>query len=155
VFGVATEDAVRRFQGQQGIAVDGVVGPDTWSRLFITVRRGSTGEAVKAVQLRMNLRQADPIAVDADFGPLTEQAVREFQLSSVAEKRLRSNRWVRPLEELIGPLWGNMRLRQAAADIIWDDTVIPRPEPGQRTASLRTYRRSSRSAASKRPPIAA
>jgi peptidoglycan hydrolase-like protein with peptidoglycan-binding domain len=29
----------------------------------------------------MNQRQADPIAVDGDFGPLTEAAVREFQQS--------------------------------------------------------------------------
>jgi hypothetical protein len=85
IFGVVTEEAVRRFQGKQGIAVDGIVGPVTWSRLFITVRRGSTGEAVKGVQVRMNLRQADPIAVDGDFGPLTEQAVREFQLSQAIE----------------------------------------------------------------------
>lgn len=85
VFGVATEQAVRRFQGNQGIAVDGIVGPVTWTRLFITVRRGSTGEAVKGVQVRMNLRQADPIAVDGDFGPMTEQAVREFQLSEAIE----------------------------------------------------------------------
>ena len=85
VFGVVTEEAVRRFQGNQGIAVDGIVGPVTWFRLFITVRRGSTGEAVKGVQVRMNLRQADPIAVDGDFGPLTEQAVREFQLSQAIE----------------------------------------------------------------------
>jgi len=81
VFGPITEQAVRDFQGSQGIAVDGVVGPVTWSRLFITVRRGSTGEAVKGVQVRMNQRQADPIAVDGDFGPLTEAAVREFQQS--------------------------------------------------------------------------
>jgi peptidoglycan hydrolase-like protein with peptidoglycan-binding domain len=80
VFGVITNQAVRRFQGNQGIAIDGIVGPVTWSRLFITVRRGSTGEAVKGVQVRMNLRQAAPIDVDGDFGPLTEQAVREFQL---------------------------------------------------------------------------
>ena len=33
----------------------------------------------------MNLRQADPIAVDGDFGPLTEQAVREFQRSQAIE----------------------------------------------------------------------
>ena len=85
VFGVVTEKAVRRFQGNQGIAVDGVVGPVTWSRLFITVRRGSTGEAVKGVQVRMNLRQADPIAVDGDFGSLTEQAVRDFQRSQAIE----------------------------------------------------------------------
>ncbi|MGE2833697.1 peptidoglycan-binding protein [Mycobacterium sp. SMC-4] len=78
-FGPVTAQAVRQFQGLQGIAVDGIVGPVTWSRLFITVRRSSRGEAVKGVQVRMNLRQAPPIAVDGDFGPLTEQAVREFQ----------------------------------------------------------------------------
>jgi peptidoglycan hydrolase-like protein with peptidoglycan-binding domain len=33
----------------------------------------------------MNLRQAAPIAVDGDFGPLTEQAVREFQLGQGIE----------------------------------------------------------------------
>lgn len=80
IFGPITEHAVRRFQGSQGIAVDGIVGPATWTRLFITVRRGSKGEAVKAVQVRMNLRQAPPIGVDGVFGPRTEQAVREFQL---------------------------------------------------------------------------
>lgn len=81
IFGPITEQAVRRFQGNQGIVVDGIVGPVTWTRLFITVRGGSKGEAVKGAQVRMNLRQAAPIAVDGDFGPLTEQAVREFQLS--------------------------------------------------------------------------
>jgi hypothetical protein len=85
IFGVVTEQAVRRFQGNQGIAVDGIVGPVTWSRLFITVRRGSTGEAVKGVQVRMNMRQAAPIGVDGDFGPLTEQAVREFQKSQAID----------------------------------------------------------------------
>lgn len=80
IFGPITEQAVRRFQGNQGIVVDGVVGPVTWTRLFITVRRGSKGEAVKGIQVRMNLRQSAPIAVDGDFGPVTEQAVREFQL---------------------------------------------------------------------------
>lgn len=34
VFGPATEAAVRAFQQQQGIDVDGIVGPDTWGRLF-------------------------------------------------------------------------------------------------------------------------
>ncbi|WP_198530743.1 peptidoglycan-binding protein [Mycolicibacterium setense] len=81
IFGEVTERAVRRFQGNQGIGVDGIVGPVTWSRLFITVRLGSTGEAVKGVQVRMNLRQADPIDVDGSFGPRTRQAVREFQSS--------------------------------------------------------------------------
>lgn len=85
IFGPITGQAVRRFQGNQGITVDGIVGPVTWTRLFITVRRGSSGEAVKGLQVRMNLRQADPIAVDGDFGPITEQAVREFQASQGIE----------------------------------------------------------------------
>ena len=85
IFGPVTDQAVRRFQGNQGIDVDGIVGAVTWTRLFITVRPGSAGEAVKGVQVRMNLRQADPIAVDGDFGPITEQAVREFQLSQAIE----------------------------------------------------------------------
>ena len=85
IFGPVTDQAVRRFQGNQGIDVDGIVGAVTWTRLFITVRPGSTGEAVKGVQVRMNLRQADPIAVDGDFGPITEQAVREFQRSQDIE----------------------------------------------------------------------
>uniref|UniRef100_A0A7V4LDP9 Peptidoglycan-binding protein n=1 Tax=Desulfobacca acetoxidans TaxID=60893 RepID=A0A7V4LDP9_9BACT len=34
VFGGGTEAAVRGFQRQQGLEVDGIVGPDTWKRLF-------------------------------------------------------------------------------------------------------------------------
>lgn len=35
-YGPLTETAVRIFQGENGLAVDGVVGPDTWSALFFT-----------------------------------------------------------------------------------------------------------------------
>lgn len=34
IFGPATESAVRAFQQQQGLEVDGIVGPQTWARLF-------------------------------------------------------------------------------------------------------------------------
>lgn len=79
VFGAITEAAVRQFQGSQGVAVDGIVGTVTWSRLFITVQQGSIGEAVKAVQVRMKARKVGPMLVDGDFGPLTAAAVRDFQ----------------------------------------------------------------------------
>ena len=38
LFGTSTADAVRAFQRREGIAVDGVVGPITWSRLFSAYR---------------------------------------------------------------------------------------------------------------------
>jgi len=33
IFGAGTEAAVRRFQGDRGLAVDGVVGPQTWAEI--------------------------------------------------------------------------------------------------------------------------
>ena len=37
VFGPTTEDAVKRFQRQAHIPVDGVVGGKTWDRLFASL----------------------------------------------------------------------------------------------------------------------
>ena len=33
IFGAATEEAVKKFQGQYGLTVDGVVGSQTWAKL--------------------------------------------------------------------------------------------------------------------------
>ena len=38
------------------LAVDGVVGPGTWTALIITVRRGSRGDAVRGVQEEFQFR---------------------------------------------------------------------------------------------------
>lgn len=35
-FGAKTESAVRKYQSEKGLAVDGVVGPDTWNSLWTT-----------------------------------------------------------------------------------------------------------------------
>jgi peptidoglycan hydrolase-like protein with peptidoglycan-binding domain len=84
VFGPVTEAAVRAVQTAAHVTVDGIVGPQTWPRVVVTVRRGSTGDAVRGVQVEFQFRNlsGDPaqgLQVDGVFGPKTEAAVRGFQ----------------------------------------------------------------------------
>jgi peptidoglycan hydrolase-like protein with peptidoglycan-binding domain len=84
IFGRRTEAGVRALQGSKGLAVDGIVGPRTWQALILTVRRGRTGDAVRAVQEEFQFRNlsGDPrrgLQIDGIFGPQTEAAVRGFQ----------------------------------------------------------------------------
>jgi len=83
-YGPATETAVRAFQQQKHLALDGIVGPMTWAALIIQVQHGSTGDAVRGVQEEFRFRNlsGDPskgLALDGVFGPQTEAAVRGFQ----------------------------------------------------------------------------
>lgn len=82
VFGPATEAAVVAFQRAHHLAVDGAAGAQTWGALIVTVKLGSTGYAVRAVQDQMNYRSAKygySVAVDGIFGPVTQLAVEAFQ----------------------------------------------------------------------------
>jgi peptidoglycan hydrolase-like protein with peptidoglycan-binding domain len=80
IFGPKTEDIVRAYQGLVGLTVDGIVGPLTWSSLTGTrvVRRGDTGEAVKAAQNELG-RHHYPLMIDGIFADKTDAAVRQFQ----------------------------------------------------------------------------
>jgi hypothetical protein len=49
--------AVTSFQRGKGLDADGIVGPNTWSALITTVRNGSNGPAVKALQSLLNAKR--------------------------------------------------------------------------------------------------
>ena len=88
VFGPKTKAAVVAFQHAKGLSASGVVQASTWRALVVTVHRGSSGPAVRAVQDQINfrnLKDGRTLAVDGLFGPKTEASVRAFQKAMAAE----------------------------------------------------------------------
>ncbi len=107
--GPRTERAVRSFQRSRGLAVDGVVGPRTWGALVVTVRLGSRGPAVRAVQDEFQFRNGsgDPstgLQVDGVFGRRTDATVRAFQ-QAVGLRR----------DGIVGPMTWNQLIGGALA----------------------------------------
>jgi hypothetical protein len=79
-FGPTTESKVIAFQKSRGLVADGIVGAKTWSALVVTCKRGSTGQAVVAIQKTLTYRGYS-LAADGSFGPTTESKVIAFQKS--------------------------------------------------------------------------
>ncbi|MGK5638167.1 GH25 family lysozyme [Streptomyces sp. URMC 126] len=77
-FGPATKEAVTAFQRSAGLSADGIIGPKTWQALVTTVRSGTTGPAVKAVQ-HLLVSHGSALDVDGVFGPGTHDAVVVYQ----------------------------------------------------------------------------
>ena len=91
VFDDDVDTAVRTFQQQRGITVDGIVGPDTFRRLeearwsvgdrslMYTPGHLTAGDDVAQLQRRLTGMGFDCGRVDGVFGPNTDRALREFQ----------------------------------------------------------------------------
>ena len=82
IVGPLTEGAIRDFQKSKNLPVDGIVGKQTWPELIVQIRKGQKGDAVRAAQGQLRLRnlpETKNLAVDGDFGALTDAGVRAFQ----------------------------------------------------------------------------
>ena len=85
VFGNATEAAVKAFQQEREIPVDGIIGKVTWINIDEAdqsepvLRIGSTGLPVRRAQKRMSLVGFDVGGVDGRYGAKTETAVKDLQ----------------------------------------------------------------------------
>jgi peptidoglycan hydrolase-like protein with peptidoglycan-binding domain len=84
VFGPATEHAVKVFQSSVELSSVGIVTQQTWAAVVIKVKKGSTGDPVRAAQEEFQFRNesGDPtkgVQVDGIFGSKTDAAVRGFQ----------------------------------------------------------------------------
>ena len=79
IFGAATDEALRKYQADNGLEVDGIAGPDTFTAMglheLVLLQKGNRGETVKKLQTGLGL------TADGIFGAGTEKAVRELQSS--------------------------------------------------------------------------
>jgi len=89
-YGQSTESAVREFQQERGLLVDGLIGPESWQELVeagyalgdrvLYLRRPPfRGDDTRALQRRLNVLGFDPGREDGIFGEQTARAVHDFQ----------------------------------------------------------------------------
>lgn len=93
-FGRVTKEAVIKFQRDNNLKADGVVGDDTLSALEVTpnnnsgskpptntsnLRLGSSGEAVRLLQLQLAVFEYYQGTINGEFNQSTKAALREFE----------------------------------------------------------------------------
>lgn len=82
IFGNETQSELEDFQTLKNLKEDGIAGPETWPVLIVQVKQGDTGPAVRALQQLLKGKFGfNAVTVDGIFGPITAQAVKDFQTS--------------------------------------------------------------------------
>ena len=94
-FGELTQQAVTLFQRENGLEPTGAANPATWVAIYSgsalplrregVMQRGSSGEEVQRVQLRLNALGYFNDKIDGEYGFTTATAVRLFQLAEGAD----------------------------------------------------------------------
>lgn len=85
-FDAATEAAVKSFQTSVSLSATGVVDSHTWTALLAygsrpTLRSGASGPDVSRLQRALTAALGRTVGIDGTFGPITEQAVEDYQTS--------------------------------------------------------------------------
>lgn len=88
IFGSATQAAIRKFQTDNGLTSDGIVGRQTWTKLALptpsafVLRRGSRGSPVWFLQNKLLSKLYPAGKADGIFGNNTYNALVAFQTES-------------------------------------------------------------------------
>ena len=126
IFGTKTKNAVEKYQKAKGLSADGIVGNNTYAKLFTDclLKNGSRGELVKQLQTRLNEQGYKAGTADGIFGRNTEQAVKALQ--SVAgitvDGKVGKNTWTALLEGMGVPASAHFKLSEFKCK---DGTAVP------------------------------
>ena len=102
IFGTNTEKAVEKYQRAKGLSVDGIVGNNTYAKLFTDclLKNGSRGELVRQLQARLNEQGYGAGNADGIFGSNTEKGVKALQSAAgiTVDGKVGQNTWTALLE---------------------------------------------------------